>query len=152
MLESVARIIDTLEKNATVDTVYFTYPLKNGQAIDIEPVVNAMFGNSSSGSSNSAGGGARGGATGGGFGGGGGGGGGFGGGGGSSSSGSFGLSTSSTNRAIGTGNGYRPPTFNFNQNGGGATTSVMTSLQGQVFVVANIDTNSLLITTKSSNS
>ncbi|HUO07387.1 MAG TPA: type II secretion system secretin GspD [Phycisphaerae bacterium] len=147
LLDSIAHIITELDNNAVADTVFFTYPLKNGQAIDIEPVLNAMFGNSSSGSSSGARGGTTNSGTSGGFG-------SFGGGsgrstlGGSGSGfGSFG-STNSTNRSSNTsGNGYRPPTFTASQSG---ATSIMSSLEGQVFVVANVDTNSLLITTKAS--
>ncbi len=161
VLPSISRILDQIDKDQTIDTTFFVYNMKNGQAVDVEPVLNTLFGNSTSGSSSNnnrgstsstlSGGGFTsgfGGSSGGG-------GGGRGGGGGSSG----GLGGSSSFAGAG-GSNSRNGSNNNTNNRGGTTTggsrsssansanSAMADLQGQVFVVANSDTNSLLITTK----
>jgi general secretion pathway protein D len=158
-------MLNDLDKNPLEEETFFTYRVKNGQAADMSATLNALFGNSSAASgartttnntqtgnraaagfgTTGTGGGGRGGAGGGGLGGGGGRGGGGGGGlggGGGGGLGGFGGG-GGTGLAAGFGGGR----------GGGAaggaagSLSGVASLSGQVLVVADVDTNSLLVAT-----
>ncbi|HEX4053964.1 MAG TPA: type II secretion system secretin GspD [Tepidisphaeraceae bacterium] len=159
-------MLTQLDANPASEEDFFIYSVKNGQAVDMASTLNGLFsgttassttanrsqfasgtGNrvSGSGSFGSSGGGIGGG--GGGFGGGGGGG-GFGGGGGGGGFGSSGRSNTGTTASAGTGTGL------INRNGaataGGVGTSGLSGVSdliGQVYVVADQDTNSLLVAT-----
>jgi general secretion pathway protein D len=160
-LVGVGRVLDQIDSDPVQDSTFFLYNMKNGQAVDIEPVLNTLFGNSTSGSSSSNTnrpttstlGSSSGGGFSSGFGGSSSGGGGSRGGGGGSSSSGFGGSSSSSR----SGSSSSSSTANRSTTGttaGGSRSSASASnnsaiaaLQGQVFVVANADTNSLLVTT-----
>ena len=163
-LIGVGRVLDQIDADPASDTAFFIYNMKNGQAIDIEPVLNTLFGNSTSGSSSSTAnrtststlGSSSGGGFSSGFGGSSGGGGGSRGGGGGGSSGfggsssGFGGSSSSSRGSTASSTGGR--TTGGTTAGGGRSSSAssntaIAALQGQVFVVANADTNSLLVDT-----
>ncbi len=166
-------MLTKLDSDPAAEEDFFIYPVKNGQAVDMASTLNGLFsgttassatanrsqyasgtGNRVSGSGNFGGGGA------GGFGGGGGGlggGGGFGGGGGA---GGFGGAAGGTNRGGGTGGGIagignglagRSATGGAlgaaGGAGGAAGAGGVADLIGQVYVVADQDTNSLLIAT-----
>ncbi|HVX83358.1 MAG TPA: type II secretion system secretin GspD [Phycisphaerae bacterium] len=162
-LEQVQKVLDNLDQNPQVTTVVFHYPLKNADAATLQGVLNALFsGTGYNGTTSSANrttttttgfGGA------GGFGGGGGGrggGGGLGGG-----LGGFGGTTGGTTGGRGNTGGGRGGNFGgggalaggIGGRGGtngttGSSTSVNNgSLIGQAFVVADPDTNSLIVTT-----
>ncbi|HVS72933.1 MAG TPA: type II secretion system secretin GspD [Phycisphaerae bacterium] len=160
-LDQVQKVLDQLDRDPTTTTVVFHYPLKNADATTMQGVLNALFsgtgynGTTTSSSSTNTGFGSTFGSTGGGRGGGGlggglGGGGGFGGG--NTNRGTTGRGN--TNRggggfggggslasAIGGGRGAT--------GANGSTTSSVNngSLIGQAFVVADPDTNSLIVTT-----
>lgn len=141
-MKLVVNIISDLEKNNVAEQAFFIYPLRNAQAANLESVLNTLFGNSTSGSSNrsttanrgttssrTTGSSASG-----------------------SSSGSFGSSSSRTG---GTGSGASRATssvggssFGGSSFGGlsGGSQRSANELTGQVFVVADQDTNSLLVT------
>lgn len=162
-LKVIDEVLNQLDSDPTLEQTFFIYAVKNGQAQDMAITVNTLFGNSTGGQtssratsgttntignyssggqgSNNRNGFGGGGGLGGGnspFGGGGGGGGGIGGGGGNAAGGAI-----NRNGPGGGGGGGQPgavaaPT---------GTQSVVSSLQGQVFVVADPDTNSLLVAT-----
>ncbi len=154
-------VLTQLDSNPAAEQDFFIYRVKNGQAVDMASTLNGLFsgttassstanrsqfssgtGNRVSGSSGFGGGG-----------GGGGGGGAFGGGGGGGSLGGSSFGSNSTlnaaNRTLGSTSGGLTTGF-----GGGASASVNASnltgvaqLIGQVYVVADQDTNSLLVAT-----
>ena len=175
-LEEVKKVLAELDKNPASEQTFFIYSLKNAQAINLQGVLNSLFGGTSTtgnrtgtntggsnratygttGNTGSFGGGGTGGFGGSGrsgssgFGGGGGGlggGGGFGGGGSSGFGGTNQNASRSTsafasnvgNRGAGLGGGFGGSGF------GGA--GGMSDLMGQVYVVADQDTNSLLVAT-----
>jgi general secretion pathway protein D len=159
-LNIIKDVLKQLDTNPVAEQTFFLYPLKNGQAADIAQTLNALFaanggggssvgganGNrlsSSSGSSRSSSSGGFGGSSSGGFGGSSGGSGGSSGGfgGGSSSSGGFGTSTpiNRTSTAGGTAGGSRGSSSGL--------TGSASELLGQVYVVPDVDTNSLLVAT-----
>ncbi len=165
-------MLTQLDANPSEDTTFFLYSVKNGQAVDMQATLNALFGGTTSGTNNrtspfststtgnrttggvgstsgfgtgggfgGGGGGGLGGGGGGGFGGGGGG--GFGGGGGG---GGFGGNNRTTAGTSTFGGGFGNTG---NRAGGGASslTGAVADLIGQVYVVADQDTNSLLVAT-----
>jgi general secretion pathway protein D len=165
-LDLVQNVLNQLDKDPIQEMAFFIYPLKNGQAVNLEAVLNSMFGFSSggmgrgttartlqSGTGFGAGGrtgtggfGGAGGRTGGtgGFGGGGFGGGGFGGGGlGGQGGGGFGGGRGGGGFGGGGFGGFGGGGFG----GGMGTQGAVSELAGQVFVIADPDTNSLLVTT-----
>ena len=173
-VELVVGVLKELDKDPIQEETFFIYALKNAQAANVEQTVNAMFmggsgGFRGTGTQNRAGGlggfggfggvGAnRGGAFGGGggaFGGGGGafggnrGGGGFGGGGlGGGFGGGFGgLGGGGFGQGGLGGGGFRGGAIGGGLRGGAGGNGVMSDLAGQVYVVADIDTNSVLVTT-----
>jgi general secretion pathway protein D len=160
-----SEVLDKIDSDNSRDEKFFTYPVKNGQAVDMQNTLNTLFGatitssgsnrgssyNSQTGNRNATGFGS--GSSG--FGGGGGSRGGSGGLGGSSG---FGGSTSSNRGSSGSNNN------NNNNRGGGfggfggfgggggagsAASGITADLVGQVEVVADSDTNSLLVLTAS---
>jgi general secretion pathway protein D len=154
------KMLDQLDADPTAQQDFFMYRVKNGQAVDMQNTLNTLFGNGSVGGTTSSGtssGFGTGGAAGNAFGSGrsssgGGGGGGFG-----SSSGSNGLGSSSfgqTGSTTGGGGGGNRGGGGF---GGGSASafgstnggpvSPLADLKGQVYVVADADTNSLLVAT-----
>ena len=158
-----SEILSKIDANPAADQKFFTYRVKNGQAVDMANTLNSLFGstvmsnttnnrsnvNSSTGNRASSGfnGNNSGGFGGGGFGGGGGGGGGFGGnGGGNNNRGGGGGNNNNNGQNNGNRNGN-----NGGQNAGGGTAGALggaaASLVGQVQVVADVDTNSLLVLT-----
>jgi general secretion pathway protein D len=161
-LKIIEDVLKQLDSNPASEQTFFLYPLKNGQAVDIAQTLNALFSSSGTGgssatntgtnrlSSSSSSTSSRGGSSSGfggsssGFGGSSGGSsGGFGGS--SSSSGGFG-STTPINRSTSTGNvggGSRPNTSTSGIGGIGSVNELI----GQVYVVADQDTNSLLVST-----
>jgi general secretion pathway protein D len=167
LLDSAMKLLDELDSNheGAFDTVFFVYPLKNAQALDLEPVLNRVFGATSTsgfGSTTTSTFGNRGGTTGfgsggGGFGTGGGrgggglggggrgggraGGGGFGGGGGGGFGGGGGGGFGGNRGTTGGNRGATGGSFS------GIAGSITGTLTGNVFVVANQPTNSLLVTT-----
>ena len=182
-LKIIDNVLEQLDANPASEQTFFIYSLKNAQAVNLQSVLNNLFGGStgnsgsrsgtsgntgnraqygSSTSGNSGFGGGGGGGTGG-FGGGGGGGGGRGGGGtgggfgggggGTGGGGGFGGGTTGTgggssraNNGGGTGGtSGRGGQFGGGSSGGGA--GGMSDLTGQVYVVADQDTNSLLVAT-----
>ena len=158
----VLEMLKEIDDNPAAAQTFFMYRLRNGNALDLMATLNAMFsGNGASGLNTNRGtvGGARSGFGGNGFGGGGGGGrggGGFGGGGGGFGGGGFGGGGFGGGGRGGGGfggggfggggGGFGGGGFN---RGGGTSGSptAMDSLQGQVYVVGDQDTNSLLVTT-----
>jgi general secretion pathway protein D len=166
MIQDISRVIKEIDANPAEDSAVYTYNLKNGDSTDIAVVLNQLvnpgssgaratsprtntgFGNgtSSFGQSNSRGGGGGGGGFGGGgFGGGGGGfgGGGFGGGG----TGGFGGGA----QRLGGGGGFGGGGFGGQGQLSQTAAAAANQLIGQVNVVANTDTNSLLIMTSPKN-
>jgi general secretion pathway protein D len=154
-----SEILSKIDANPAEDQKFFTYRVRNGQAVDMAATLNALFGNPTtttntnnrSGVSSSTGNRTSSGFTGsnsGGFGGGGGGGGGGGFGGSSGGSNRGGSSSGSSGGLNRTGYGQGS-----NSNGSGANASgvnsAAASLVGQVQVVADQDTNSLLVVTAS---
>jgi general secretion pathway protein D len=162
-------ILDKLDADPMTTQTFFIYPLKNAQAANLQGVLNSLFGSSnvggartttnnnsnrlSSGSQSRSGFGSTGG---GGFGGGGfgGGGGGFGGGGfgGGRGGGGFGGGGFGGNTGGFGGGGFNRGGFGGGFGGGGSSNaagSTAAELQGQVYVVADTDTNSLLVATAS---
>jgi general secretion pathway protein D len=166
-LKVIDTMLDQLDANPAADQDFFIYKVLNGQAADIQATLNNLFGNGSTGStptntnqtnnafgtgstfgsgssgstfgrSGSAGGsGGFGGSSGG------------SGGGGSSFGSSFGSTGSSTgtgNRGGGGGGGGASSLFGGQTNG---PVSAVSELKGQVYVVADTDTNSLLVATAS---
>lgn len=155
MMKLIEALIQKLENNPSTEQSIFIYRLRNAQSANLQSVLNVLFGNSnstgagsttgtrqvganntfnrSSSLSSGGGGGGRGGGLGG------------GGGGGGGGLGNFG-GTGGTNRGT-TGGGGRGGTSGF---GGGNLSSgsqrAANELTGQVFVVAETDTNSLLVT------
>ncbi len=147
-LQVIDTVLEQLDSNPTSEQTFFHYPLRNGQSAKIAATLNSLFGGStsgnSSGSSNtrsttgtnrttgsgstSAFGGSNNSRTGG-------------------SSGAFG----STGGAFGNTNTASRSGFNGGVAGGagsgGAGAGAMTDLYGQVYVVADADTNSLLVAT-----
>jgi general secretion pathway protein D len=169
-LKVIGDVLTQLDTNPQEEEDFFLYRVKNGQAIDMQTTLNALFGGSSASTANrtntnrtgnlsapgfgntgnrgglGGGGGGGGGLGGGGLGGGGGGGrgglGGGGGGGGLGGGGGFG----------GGGGGFGGGTFGANAariagGGTGSSTGGVAQLVGQVLVVADTDTNSLLVAT-----
>ena len=151
-LAVITKVIDQLDSDPTSNSTIFTYNLKNAQASTLEPVLNNLFGNSSSGSSSnstrrttntnttstgfgsSSSGSAFGGSS-----------------GGSSRSGgssSFGGSSSGSS-PFGSTSGFGSNTGGSVSGGGSSLSSngqrASNDLAGQVYVVANTDTNSLLV-------
>jgi general secretion pathway protein D len=179
-LKVVDTVLEQLDKNPSTEQTFFIYSLKNAQAVNLQGVLNSLFGagsgttgrtNNNNGGfgnrQNNGGNGGFGGGGGNGFGGGGGGG-GFGGGGGRNGGGlgggtsSFGGGTGQGSARSGGGNansGRNGGTSNGNgRNGqfaggggaggiGGAGGGGTSDLLGQVYVVADQDTNSLLVAT-----
>ena len=158
-MKLVAALVDKLESNPQTEQSIFIYRLRNAQSSNLQSVLNVLFGsgsgtglgtggvgsrtsgNSLSGRTSTPGGTGGGGGRGGGRGGGGGGGGGFGGGGG----GGFGGGGGGINRNV-AGGTRGGTTGGFG--GGGLSSSnqrASNELTGQVFVVAEPDTNSLLV-------
>jgi general secretion pathway protein D len=165
-------VLNQLDSNPVADQDFFIYRVKNGQAVDMASTLNGLFsgssatsstasrsqfasgtGNRISGSSSFGGGGGGGIGGGGGFGGG-----GLGGGGGSGLGGALGGGAGGgTNRGLGgtTGGGLAGRATAAGANGGvgvGGAGSVanaggVAELIGQVYVVADQDTNSLLVAT-----
>ncbi len=160
-----SEILDKIDSNPSADQTFFTYRVKNGQAVDMQNTLNTLFGvtvtsstnkstssynsqtgnrtSSGFGSSGSSGSGRSSGSS------------GFGG----SSSGGFGSSStsgrSSTNGNNSSNNNNRNGN-NGSQNGGqsgtgsaNGLTGAAADLIGQVEVVADSDTNSLLVLTAS---
>jgi general secretion pathway protein D len=160
-LKVVATLVNDLDSNPAADQAVFIYHLKNGQAANMQGVINSLFGSTGSTggtsrtqqsgtrSSTGAGGGqtttggirssSSGGRSGGGT------------GSGSLGSSSFGGTGMGGNRSTGgsTRGGYAGGT------GGGrvsaATAAAAASLAGQVYVVADLDTNSLMVMTSPNN-
>jgi general secretion pathway protein D len=160
-LKVIDTMLDQLDANPAADQDFFIYKVLNGQAADIQNTLNSLFGNGTTGStssntnqtnnafgSGSTFGSGSSGST-------------FGrsgsaggsgglGGGGSGSSGfgsSFGSSSSNTgtgNRTGGGGGGGAASIFNSQTSG---PVSAISELKGQVYVVADTDTNSLLVAT-----
>lgn len=149
-LPLIKKMVLDLDKNPISEQSFFIYPLRNGQALQLEYVLNVLFGSNTGvggGTRTSAG--SRTGAnsrT-----------------GGSSSFGSGGIGGTGTSRAGGTGSGFSRGTQSFGGGGtqfggtqfggGGFNTQlsgqnqrVASDLTGQVLVVADEDTNSLLVT------
>lgn len=146
----ISGILKELDSNQTTESAFFIYKLRNAQAINLQSVLNSMFGNTTGGVGNttnnnnntnrntssfssgfgSSGVGGRGG--------------------GSGLGGGFGGSGFGTN--TNTGNGFNN---NNNRNtsgiGGlsGASNRAIGELAGNVYVVADTDTNSLLVSTAS---
>jgi general secretion pathway protein D len=174
-LKVIDGVLEQIDANPAADQTFFLYKVKNGQAVDIATTLNSLF--SGTGSSNTTtnnrsqfsagtgnrvsginggtgsrtgGGGSGFGGGGGGFGGGGGGfgggggGGGFGGGGfgGGGFGGGGGGNTNNANR--GTGGAF---TNRGNVAGASGGTGSISDLIGQVYVVSDVDTNSLLVAT-----
>ena len=159
-------MLKQLDANPASEQTFFIYPLKNGQAMDMQATLNSLFGGGTTSSGTSrqntngnaggtavssnrgfGGGGSGGGGFGGGGFGGGGGGGGFGGGGG----GGFGGTGSGGRGGSGGGNAFGGAGAG---NRGGQSAAVpsgvanaASELLGQVYVVADADTNSLLVST-----
>ena len=162
LAEIKTEILDKIDNDPSANQTFFTYHVKNGQAVDMQATVNALFGGttnagtnrntttagrntgstgiglgSSGGSGLSGGGGGRGG----------------GGGGGGLGGGGLGTSTTGGNTRAGTGGGGG--FGGFGGGGGGfvgsagssATSSLYAALVGQVEVVADSDTNTLLVLT-----
>jgi general secretion pathway protein D len=153
-------LLNEIDRDPITDTVFFIYPLKNAQAIYLEPVLNRVFG---TGAVGGFGGAANRGTTAGGV---------FGatgrgatgrgatgatgrgatgrgaaaGGGGRAAGGGFGAAGGGFGA---TGGGFGGARGGVTQIGGGARggTTGSSSLLGEVFVVANQDTNALLVTT-----
>jgi general secretion pathway protein D len=172
-LDIIMGVLSQLDANPIADQDFFIYRVKNGQAVDMAATLNGLFGGSSASNTSStanrsefasgtgnrvagtSGFGGGGGLTGGGggFGGGGFGGSGFGG----SGFGGSSASSSSSNRSLGqtgTGNGLAGRATVAGTNGGttgalGSANNVggVAELIGQVYVVADQDTNSLLVAT-----
>jgi general secretion pathway protein D len=170
-------MLTKLDSDPAAEEDFFIYQVKNGQAVDMASTLNGLFsgttansatanrsqfasgtGNRVSGSGNFSGGGGGAGSFGGGSGGfgGGGGGGGFGGGGGGFGGGTGGAlggaSRTGTNGGVaGVGNGLAGRTgtgaFGATAGGGAAGAGGVADLIGQVYVVADQDTNSLLVAT-----
>jgi general secretion pathway protein D len=159
-LTVIGQMLDKLDADPTAQQLFFIYHVLNGQAVDMGATLNNLFGNGSTGSTSSVGsqtnnafgtGSTFGSSSGSAFGGGGGGGRGGGGGGGGSGSNGLGGSQFGSSSAGGTGGGR-----GFGGGGGGAGAfssqtsgplSAVASLKGQVYVVADADTNSLLVAT-----
>ena len=176
-LKIIDGVLKQLDANPASEQTFFIYSLKNAQAANLQNVLNNLFGGGGSGNNGSrnntgngnnrnqvgnnanggfggGGGGGFGGGGGGGFGGGGGGGGGrnTGGGGGFASGGSTGTGSGASRGNSGTnaGSGRNATANNTgrgNVGGGGSVTGGMSDLTGQVYVVADQDTNSLLVAT-----
>jgi len=162
-LKVIDQMLDQLDANPAADQDFFIYKVLNGQAADIQATLNSLFGNSTTGSTptntnqtnNAFGTGStfgsgssgstfgRSGSAG-----------SSGGLGGGSGSSGFGSSFGSSGTSTGTGTGNRTSTA-----GGGASSvlgsqsggpvSAVSELKGQVYVVADTDTNSLLVATAS---
>ena len=154
-LEVVVKMLKEIDANPSAETTFFMYRVKNGQAVDMAATLNSMFqqsnsssstssrntsltygsltstGSSSSGSSRSSGSRSSGSSGFGSAGGGGGGGGGFG------------------NAAGGGGGGFGNTSGANGRSGSSSASSGIASIVGQVYVVADQDTNSLLVTTAS---
>ena len=154
-LAIIDQVLTQLDANPAADQTFFLYKVKNGQAADIQATLNTLFGSSigsatssnnrssSSASSNrlGSGGGSSFGSSGSSFGG------SSGSSFGGSSSGSFG---SSSNRNTSTSGNRGGGGFGGGGGGtGGALTGVAAALNGQVEVVADTDTNQLLVATAS---
>ncbi|HEY2588869.1 MAG TPA: type II secretion system secretin GspD [Tepidisphaeraceae bacterium] len=168
-LDVISEMVDRLDTDPVAGVIFFMYPVRNGSAIDIQNTVMGMFNGSQTGTTGTTGGGGTGagrsgtggtggfggggGLGGGGFGGGGGGfgggGGGFGGGGGGfgGGGGGFGGGGGGGGRGGFGGGGIGGP-GGAGAAGGGPNAGVKgNDLMGQVFVVADQDTNSLLVAT-----
>ncbi len=165
-LNEIARILKELDANPAAEESTFIYRLKNAQALDVQATLNSLFNGSAQPTNNSrtnlssnnlggqrafgsgglsSGAGRSGGS--GGFGGGGGGGGsGFGGGGGSSG----GFGSSSRTGTGGTTGGFGGGGGGFGGLSGSSATAAA-SLAGQVNIIADADTNSILVRTKDTN-
>jgi general secretion pathway protein D len=167
-LKIIDSVIKQIDSNPAVEQTFFIYSVQNGQAVDISNTLNSLFQGTSTGtqstgnntsnrlsSSNSSSG--RGssssgfGGSSGGFGGSSG---GFGGGGSSGSSGSSGFGASPIARTSGTGGNVGGGGGGAGRLGGltgtgGPGQSAVSELIGQVYVVADQDTNSLLVATAS---
>ena len=144
-LQIIEQVVQKLDSNPTENTAFFIYHLKNANAANVQTVLNSFFGNSSSGTvtsnNRSATGFAALGASGG-------------------TTGLGGLTTGGGGRTTGTGGG-NVTTGGMGGNrggfGGGAggtsgsssTLNAINDLVGQAFVVADNDTNSLLVTVTS---
>ncbi len=153
-LKIIDGVLDKLDANPAADQTFFLYKVKNGQAVDIQNTLNTLFGSTiGSSSSNSTkstastnrlgSSGSTSGSS------------GFGGSGGSSfgssSSSGFGSTSSTSNRTNTTG-GNSNNNSGGNRGGGGggnSLTGVAAALNGQVEVVADTDTNQLLVATAS---
>ena len=143
------QVLTELDANPAEDQSFFLYAVQNGQAVDIAATLNALFSNSgtgttnrnttsannrtSSSSSNTFGGSSA-----------------FGGGSSGGSGGSLGgnRTSSSSTSGGGTGQPHHPGQNSFS--GGGLSagaTATAAALMGQVYVVADADTNSLLVAT-----
>ncbi len=149
-LTTIDKMLDQLDANPASEEAFFIYPLRNGQAANMASVLNGLFGNSGSNSTNrngstnnnrgsntssnrnAFGGGGSGGSS---------------GGRGGSSGGGIGGSTAfggaAINRSNGNGNN------NNNSRNGNNSNTVSSELTGQVYVVSDDDTNSLLVSTAS---
>ena len=172
-LNLIGHVLDQLDANPLAEQSFFLYPVKNGVAVDIAATLNGLFSGSTSGLTTSSarsqtsgttgnriasgvggaglgggGGGGFGGGGGGGFGGGGGGGLGGGGGGGLGGGGGGGARGGALGTALGGTNGARGGVGGgLGAGGTGSSTSALADLIGQVFVVPDQDTNSLLVAT-----
>ncbi|HSU67662.1 MAG TPA: type II secretion system secretin GspD, partial [Tepidisphaeraceae bacterium] len=168
-LKIIEGVLKQIDANPAAEQTFFIYPLKNGQALDIANTLNSLFLGTSSGtsstgnntsnrlSSSSSSTSGRGGSSSG-FGGsgssgfGGSGSSGFGGSGGGGSSSGFGTTpiarTSGTGATGSSGGGLRLGGSGIGGAGGNGA-SGMSELMGQVYVVADVDTNSLLVATAS---
>ncbi len=161
-LKVIDGVLKELDANPSSEQTFFTYPVKNGQAVNMASTLNALFGsgsgsgtssrtnntnsvangtrNSFSGSSSSSGGGGSrtggGGSS----------------GGSSGSSSSFGGGSAISRGGFGAGGtGGAGGGFSFGGGGGSGLSSgsqtAAQALAGQVYVVANQDTNTLLVAT-----
>lgn len=158
-LKVIDTMLDQLDANPAADQTFFIYPVRNGQAVDIQATLNSLFGNSSSSSGSSSnnsnsrstssnsgfgtgssfgtssGSGSRGGSG--------------------SSGGNSGFGSSGNSGFGSNGSSGTSRTGTFGGGGGGGAFSSQTSgpltatseLKGQVYVVADTDTNSLLVAT-----
>jgi general secretion pathway protein D len=164
-LAVIDQMLDQLDADPSAQEDFFIYPVRNGQAVDIQGTLNSLFGNGTTGTTSSNtntnnnafgststfggssggsafGGGSRGGNSGGGLG----------------SSGGTGLGSSSFGSSASNGNNRGGGGFGGGGFGGGASAfggqtsgpvSPVAELKGQVYVVADADTNSLLVATAS---
>ena len=135
-------LLDKLDANPAAEQAFFFYALKNGQAKKMEAVLNGLFGTSSTSGTGSRANTSQAGNR-------------VSGAGGSSGQSSFSRGTGNTGRTGGSGAMSFGGNTQINRNAqsvGGVPTNVSAAasdLAGQVFVVADEDTNSLLVSTAS---